>query len=344
MNDNQIENNEIWLIIDSRHFGGIESHVIELALGLIRFKKRVRVILIKQYDSENQLLLKLKKAQLSYLCLDERYPNTALIFAFKHLVNLYQPSIVHAHGYKASLLCKVVCLATSTKMAVTYHAGETPVGRVKLYDALDRYSARLSPTRFSVSSAIDSKIWAKTQVLNNFVSIPEQTVKQGQYIAFAGRLSFEKAPDRFLSLAKQFPEQRFILYGEGDMKASLQAEAPINVTFAGYTQMAEVWSEIDLLIIPSRFEGLPMVALEAMVRTIPVVAMNVGALNQLILSNQNGWICDDKSQLAQAISSWLNLEKEKRSQMKQACRSKIENEYSDSKVIPQILSHYKIPV
>lgn len=342
--DYQIENHEIWLIIDSRYFGGIESHIIELATGLRRFNKRVRIILIKQYDSENQLLQKLIKAGLSYSCLDELYPNTHLLQAFTQLIKHHHPSIVHAHGYKASILCKLACLYTSTKIAVTYHAGETPVGKVKLYDALDRYSARLSSTNFSVSRAIDNKVWAKTQVLNNFVSIPDQTVERGKYIAFAGRLSFEKAPDRFIQLAQQFPEQRFILYGEGDMKASLQAQASSNVTFAGYTQMADVWTDIDLLIIPSRFEGLPMVALEAMVRTIPVIATNVGALNRLIDSGQNGWLCDNEMQLEQSISTWLQFDKQKRTQMKQLCRATIENEYSDTKVIPQILQHYKISV
>ncbi|WP_375754006.1 glycosyltransferase family 4 protein [Vibrio sp. HN007] len=332
---------EIWLITDSRRFGGIESHIIELAKGLKAHKQPVRVILLKMYDDGLELKTKLENVNIACSFLDKLAPGKNPLLALISEANEHKPLILHAHGYKAGLICKLSGLIVNAPVAVTYHAGETPKGKVWLYDYLDRYTAFICSTRFSVSPAIDKKIPSQTTVLNNFVSMPKALKNRGKLIAYAGRLSHEKAPDRFINLAKSFPLSSFVLYGDGDMMEELNHNAPDNVSFAGYQEMSDVWSDIDILVIPSRFEGLPMVALEAMARTIPVIAMDVGALSNLIKHGENGWLCQREEQLVEALQTWVSMSDDERECIQVNCRETVKSRFSDTKIIPQILDHYR---
>ena len=58
---------EIWLFIDSQTFGGIETHVLELAKGLLNHGNKVRVVLLTQYMPEPSIIGRLNESALPYL-------------------------------------------------------------------------------------------------------------------------------------------------------------------------------------------------------------------------------------------------------------------------------------
>ncbi|PTP55072.1 glycosyltransferase family 4 protein [Vibrio splendidus] len=356
---------EIWLLIDSQTFGGIETHVLELAQGLIsesaQYSDAVRIVLLTQFNPEAIIVEKLNTLNIpfSYLsdlasCSADSSSNSAT--QLKCAVQHYQPRLIHAHGYKASLVSKLIKLPprlNSTKQITTYHAGETPTGKVWLYDWLDRYSSFLSDQSLVVSEKIKAKVPSKTHQLNNFVKVPTGLTPLPSsspfHVGFVGRLSHEKAPDRFVALAKQFPDVRFELFGDGPEMDVLAKSQPDNVTFHGHqTNMDDVWSQIDLLIIPSRFEGLPMAALEAMIRGIPVLATSVGNLPKLIVHQVNGYLANSESDsetalvLEQHLSSWMSLTSEQRDSLKSNAIETVKDQYSPQAVVPQLLEIYQL--
>ncbi|MEZ8859877.1 glycosyltransferase family 4 protein [Vibrio sp. 10N.247.311.51] len=350
---------EIWLLIDSQTFGGIETHVLELAQGLIsesvQYAQAVRIVLLTKFSPEAIIVEKLNALNIpfSYLsdlasCSADSNGNSAT--QLKRAVQHYQPRLIHAHGYKASLVSKLIKLPprfNNTKQITTYHAGETPTGKVWLYDWLDRYSSFLSDQSLVVSEKIKAKVPSKTYQLNNFVKVPTGLTNSRSsspfYVGFVGRLSHEKAPDRFVALAKQFPDVRFELFGDGPEMDVLVKSQPDNVTFHGHqTNMDDVWSQIDLLIIPSRFEGLPMAALEAMIRGIPVLATSVGNLPQLIDHQVNGYLANSQAELQQFLSLWMSLTNEQRDSLKSNAIETVKNQYSPQAVVPQLLEIYQL--
>lgn len=356
---------EIWLLIDSLTFGGIETHVLELAIGLKHFRLRseieipsVRVILLAEYSEESAIIQKLKVEAIPYSYLHQLvgtqnkptqrfHPLLSQQLHQLHLANsIHQPAIIHAHGYKASILSKLAKLLSWTHPITqfsTFHAGETPAGKVKLYDICDRYSAGLSNSNLAVSQLIQSKLPVNASVLNNFVNTGNVTRSNGQQLAFVGRLSHEKAPDRILDLAKRLPELVFDIYGSGPLDSDLSATKTSNVKFHGHqNDMSLVWQNIGLLIIPSRFEGLPMAALEAMSRGIPVLAMNVGNLSQLIQHNENGFIANNADQLFEHLQAWLSFSVDEKNAMSQNAINTVNQHYSSEAVIPQFLNVYQI--
>jgi glycosyltransferase involved in cell wall biosynthesis len=76
------------------------------------------------------------------------------------------------------------------------------------------------------------------------------------------------------------------------------------VCWLGYRDdLAEVYRQLAVLLIPSRSEGLPNVALEAMAHGVPVVATSVGGLPEVVTDGENGFLAppEDAEALAQRI-------------------------------------------
>ncbi|CAH0529963.1 glycosyltransferase family 4 protein [Vibrio hippocampi] len=348
----------VWLLTDSKGFGGIESHILALASGLLSHEIKVRVILLSDYDHQSLLIPQLERQCIPYTALNRQYSSEdskqdatkkyAKSNLLGRLAQLWQqtkdkPDVIHSHGYKASLLIRAAkALSIVPKdlvVATTFHAGETPTGRVRFYDWLDRYTAFLSPIRIAVSRPIQNKIPVTSQRVNNFVA--DAPLSKGEKIAFVGRLSHEKGPDRYLQLAQQIPHCEFHLFGSGPMEEVLEGEATHNVQFHGHqVDMEPVWAQIGLLVLTSRFEGLPMSALEAMVRGIPVISFAVGEIPSLIVNGKNGWIVDDIPTMAIQIEAYLNSSASERQAIKQYARTTIIDHYSYQAVIPQLLQLY----
>ncbi|MGI9947097.1 glycosyltransferase family 4 protein [Vibrio hyugaensis] len=341
---------EVWILLDSRIFGGIESHVLELARGLQAFHVYVRVVLVVEYHPPAPLISKLSHSDIPVSYLHQLCPkgnDSHSSIAVKQITSAvaeHQPSVIHTHGYKAALLARSAELFTRTfpRLISTYHAGETPTGIVWLYDWLDRYSGRLSDHCFAVSQSIQNKLPIKAELLNNFVSLPELNSNYKE-IAFVGRLSHEKGADRFIDIAKHLPDRQFSIYGDGPERETLSQQAPKNVVFHGHqSNMNEVWNNIGVLIISSRYEGLPMAALEAMSRGIVVFTLNVGRMSDLIEDGNNGFIAQDILNLIEKLNHWITMSVYTQSLIRKKAIKTISEQYSSQSVIPILIERYQI--
>lgn len=357
---------ELWILIDSLTYGGIETHVVELSQGLKSFGQPVRVVLLSRYDQPSPIITKLNHLSLPYSYVEDLFvamircinnptkrktKTSSLLGKLLSIVNHYQPRVLHGHGYKASIYSKLCKLKArnNIKQLTTFHAGERPVGKVKWYDRLDRYSAFVSDHCLSVSQAIQSKVPAPSLVLNNFITLPEppniqinhSAIPTRRQVAFVGRLSHEKGPDRFIELSRDFPDMLFSLYGDGKMRSMLEAQDTSNVVFEGFQyNMAEHWSHIDILLITSRFEGLPMTAIEAMAQGIPIISLDVGAITTLVQHNHNGWIARDMAELAKLLHAWSKLRSSDQARVQLNAYQTVKDDFSTDAVIPKLLALY----
>lgn len=238
--------------------------------------------------------------------------------------------------------CAKLLTRTFPRLISTYHAGESSSGKLWLYDWLDRSSGSLSDHCFAVSPSIQRKVFCSSELLNNFVSIPNSQLNY-QEIAFVGRLSQEKGADQFIEVARLCPTLQFSVYGDGPEKESLNQTAPSNVTFLGHqTDMEGVWENISVLIISSRYEGLPMAALEAMSRGIAVMSLRVGRLPDIIQTGKNGFIVEDIPSLAKCLHDWMSIGEAQQSLIRQNARQTIIDDFSAQSVIPVLLQKYQI--
>lgn len=328
---------QIWLLLDSRGPGGIESHVYHLAGGLRHHRQDVIVVFLTDYG-RHPLLPALDAIGVTTRTLDGCFGT------LWQALGEQRPAILHTHGYKAGIYGRLSARLHGIPCLSTFHAGEVPRGRLALYDWLDRHSARLASHVLAVSPAIAERLPVPAQIVDNFVITSGLQLSQGRQIAFVGRLSHEKGPDRFIDLAARHPQQHFHVYGDGPMADELKHHATGNVCFHGMqTTMERVWPQIGILVMPSRHEGLPMAAIEAMARGIPVLASDVGALATLIRPPVNGWlvVSGDRSALSQGLQAWLAQDPEMRASMQRAARQRIARGYTADIAIPRLIATYR---
>ena len=101
----------------------------------------------------------------------------------------------------------------------------------------------------------------------------------GQVVLFVGRLVEGKRPEDAVQAASQLPDDvKLYMVGDGPMRSKLEATASERVGFLGqvpYDEMPAVYRAGDVLVLPSRAEGLPRTMLEAMASGSPVVVSDL---------------------------------------------------------------------
>ena len=119
-------------------------------------------------------------------------------------------------------------------------------------------------------------------------------------IVTVGRLVAQKNHELFLraaqQLASEIPGLRFVIVGDGPLRAALAAQAvrlgiADQVVFAGErADVSELLRGASLFWLTSRWEGLPNVVLEALASGVPVVATDVGGTRELVRSGVDGFV------------------------------------------------------
>jgi len=349
------KNPQIALLLDSKDYGGIETHVANLAKGLHKSGHSVQIILLKNYgdhpvfdfdDFLSSILIKLDGSLIALL-------------AFLKKSNI---DLVHTHGYKAGIIGRLTCRLANKPVVSTFHSGDKGNIKMQLYAWIDRMTAR-SCSCICVSEQIKESANLNAEVIQNFVELPAKspsthssqllskspsksikTIAQARQVAFVGRLSYEKAPDVFIRLAKQLPEYDFSIYGSGPMLEEIRAVASSNVVFEGQVKsMNGHWPKISLLCITSREEGLPLVAIEALVRGVPVISFDIGGIASVVINKLSGWLITpyNETNFIESIRLGQRLTIDQREKMSSFAYSHIKNNFSSKAVIPLIFNVYR---
>ena len=329
---------KIIVLLDSKLIGGIETHAINLCAKLATEGHNCCLVFVRPYP--NNVLYDLCKKQ----GVDFITPKT-----YKELISYLikeKPDIIHAHGYKANLLARCIGIISPAAIVTTFHSGEKPVGRLILYNFLDRWSSFLSKN-ICVNSLIAQTLPFNATVIPNFVEMPSvinALKSNGAYrIYFIGRVSPEKGPVRFCQLSEKLSDDfEWHMVGTGPLLELCQKTYSQTVHFHGaQLDMEKVWPDVDLLAITSTYEGLPLVLLEAMSRGIPVVAFNVGNIGEII-SNKDYLInCFDLEKMQDIIFSHFLKSIEEQQNMMEQTKNIIRTKFSTSVVIPKITQLYR---
>jgi O-antigen biosynthesis protein len=118
-------------------------------------------------------------------------------------------------------------------------------------------------------------------------------------VGFSGRLSEEKAPLKFVELARLVPDPRFhfVMTGAGPLSEEVRLRAQglgaDRFSFLGVVEDIRAHiASLDILVLPSIVDGRPMVVLEALASGVPVVASRVGGLPGLVRDGETGFLVD----------------------------------------------------
>jgi glycosyltransferase involved in cell wall biosynthesis len=327
----------IWQLVDTRMLGGIERHVGILAAGLRDIGLDAEVVRYADHG-DHPWLRELAAAGVPVRTLGGS-PGALLAALRKH-----RPALLHTHGYKAGILGRVAAKLTGIPCVSTFHAGERGPFPLWLYQTIDVWTSFLS-RRIAVTDTIARGIPFGATVIANFVGVPAlpRDDPPPRRVAFVGRLSEEKGPDLFCAIAQRLgPALSYDCFGEGPMADALAAQYASLVRFHGFVPAERIWPQVGLLLMPSRAEGLPMAALEAMAAGIPVAASRVGGLPGLIRPGQNGWLFDAGNLAAAqaSVEAWGTLDEEQRLALAHRCQASVAEGFGVARRLPDVLAVY----
>lgn len=155
----------------------------------------------------------------------------------------------------------------------------------------------------------------------------------GTYLC-VGRLEFNKGQDllieAFRLLQHELPGHLYIV-GSGSLRAALARTAPSNVTLLGHQSDEDLvrwYQRAEALILPSRFEALGAVILEAMACRLPIIATDIGAVSTVV-DAENGLLVEpgSASALAAAVRAFASLSAEAKTTMGLRSRERVESKF-----------------
>lgn len=171
-------------------------------------------------------------------------------------------------------------------------------------------------------------------------------------VFFAGRLMPQKGVDILLDVMDLIqhvrPDVRTLIAGEGPLRPQLEETAHAyrlddRVRFLGHRDdVPALLAASDVLVLPSRYEGLPNIVLEAMRLGKPVVATAAPGTTELVVDGETGLLApvDDAPALARALRKVLGDADLARS-LGNAGRARVEAEFSAAVMVERFASLYE---
>lgn len=201
---------------------------------------------------------------------------------------------------------------------------------------------------FIVLTEEDKKQWKnkKVKVIPNFISsFPKEISScENKKIISVGRLEYQKGYDILIDVWKKieekYPDWILEVYGNGPEKEKLQRKINSlglekSFLLKGVTKnIKEKYLASSIYVMSSRYEGMPMVLLEAMAHGLPVVSFECPCgPKDLIIDNEAGFLVEfgDKEKMQEKIEE-LIINKEKRQIFGRNARKNVER-FSKEKIM-----------
>jgi glycogen(starch) synthase len=243
-------------------------------------------------------------------------------------IDSFHPDLIHLNTFLTSSFYFLriprhkrpkTLLTLHTEIAQTETARHLQSQIIKNVD----FVVGVSETTMSSYLELFPELRKRSEVIYNSVDAPQVKPKDIIFspptILALGRLrpikGFDIAIKTFPSVLSKFPTGELIIAGEGEERENLEVlvhrlNLDSSVTFKGYVpnnQIADLYNQATIVIVPSRYEQFGLVAVEAGQMERPVVASRVGGLQEIIDHNKTGLLVppNDSDSLAKSILSLL---------------------------------------
>ncbi|MFD8229165.1 glycosyltransferase family 4 protein [Streptomyces massasporeus] len=239
-----------------------------------------------------------------------RAPGPSLADETRRLARIAEdvrPSLVHAHSAKAGLAGRLAVRGRIPTVFQPHAWSFEAVDGVTaaLARGWERWGAKWAARVVCVSEAerrrgVEAGVRGRWSVVPNGIDVQRfrpddahavrarllpDADPRGPLVVCVGRLCRQKGQDVLLtaweSVLRRVPGARLVLVGDGPDHGRLRALAPGSVLFAGDVADVVPWYQAaDLVVLPSRWEGMALAPLEAMACGRPVVVTDVGGARE----------------------------------------------------------------
>lgn len=233
----------------------------------------------------------------------------------KRVIWEFSPDLIYSHTFKAGALVRSLSLKVPVVHAFHGHLLDEPelAGfKVRLVMAIERLLAPRAKVLVTVGKRVadellEAKVGSKEQYLSIAPGVypleleqePRARISLGLegeqrvIVAWLARVVAVKGPHRVIELARKIPEARFIMAGGGELYDEIKSMAPANLSVLGWQEARKVWAAADLAVSTSENEGMPVALIEAQLAGLPVVALDVGSVAEVIEDGVTGYVYDE---------------------------------------------------
>jgi glycogen synthase len=267
------------------------------------------------------------------------------------LKRTFSPDLVHLQGYGPSSVLFHLTTMNACPAPVLFTLINEPSAHGAEHESLKRvlrsadWVTGKAATVLAQARRLMPEIIPRSSVIYNGLEVlpvlPEPLPVESPRLLCLCRLSRQKGIDLVLkalaSITDRLPKVRLIIAGDGPERPQLERQAAglgveDKVDFVGWVSPAKVPALINTataVLMPSRTEGLPSVALQAAMMARPLVATPVGGLSEVVVDRQTGLLVapEDPTGLAEAIVHLLE-HPETAAQMGQAARRRVQEVFS----------------
>lgn len=342
--------------------GGAEKTLVELVCRLDRRRWAPSVVCLQP---PGELAARLVGDSIPLVSLDMRsaWDAPRALVRWKNLLRKQRPALLQTFLFHANLLGRFAARWAGVPHVLS---GVRVAERRQRWPLLlDRWTRRLVDRYVCVSSAVrDFTVRTvrvpteRTVVIPNGVDVvaadravpvERETLAipaDAAVLLFVGRLERQKGADVLLDALARLAERqplatslRVLIVGEGPQRRELEGRAAASqvadvVRFVG--RQADVYSWLaaaDGLVLPSRWEGMANVVLEAFAARRPVIVTDVEGMAELVHPGENGWLVPAESpeRLAEAIVDFLQ-DAERRCAFGRTGRALVEAEFTYEKM------------
>jgi glycosyltransferase involved in cell wall biosynthesis len=170
----------------------------------------------------------------------------------------------------------------------------------------------------------------------------KQLSERRNLVGFIGRLTKDKGTVDFINaipeIARNNADVAFLIAGAGDLVEWVQSECAkikaqgIDVTVFGWiaNNLPECLNELKLIVLPTRYDALPTIVLEAMACGTPVIATPVGAIPDLIKLGETGFLIANGSPecIAETVTKALNMPNDELSRIVENAKAIVDERFT----------------
>ena len=258
----------------------------------------------------------------------------------------FRPDVVHTHASKAGLLGRRAAWSVGAATVHTFHGhvleGYFPERISRMLRTTERKLAERTDAIVAVSHATADdlvrlevvpeqrvvvvppgvdlaallELRARSGFLRRLVGADENALLVGVLGRLAEVKQPEKAIEVFELLQARYPDLHIVFIGDGDQWGILErriqsgseaVRARVHMVGARENMVA-VLSDLDVLLMTSRSEGMPVSLIEAAAAGIPVVSTPVGGVPELVAHERTGWLGESVDELGYGLAQYLDSE------------------------------------
>jgi len=366
---------KIVYIITSTGVGGAEKMLYHTVTGLDYNRYSVSICSLKE---KGEIAKELEKHGREVHCLHMAnnegvmgWLSTAgaLLKLFSYLRRL-KPTIIHSFLFRANILARIAGFLTGVPVIISsirvmggekgyfhYLEGMTSFmvdHYIAVSESVKRYSVQKSKIPVEKVSVIYNGVNVKNHnsLQTHNVKLPFAIEAKDKILMTVGRLQKQKGHSYLFHaisrVRKEVPRIKLLIIGEGEEENNLKNLAESldltdQIIFTGLRfDVENMLSMARLLILPSLWEGMPNVLLEAMAAARPVIATDVGGVPELVVNGETGILVPpgDSDALASAIIGLLQNELNAK-KMGEAGRVWVEKNFSISKTLERTENLYR---